>query len=260
MTAALLFPIVLSAFSALAPADAIDPEARERFDRGLTSYNAKEYASAIRSLRVAYALDPQPGILFAWAQAERLHGRCTWATKLYKRFLKTRASAQQAEAARVGIDRCKDQPDTTTADPDDEVSEEKPSEVAPEPILEEILPESEPMPTPAPVKPKRRIDAAGIGMLGAGVVLGAVGTGLLAAGQSKAKAAMHGSENYDAYAEDAGRVRNLRISGGVLAGVGGALIIAGVVKLVLHARQSPRHDVSFWTAPAGAGVIVRLRF
>ncbi|HEY0133676.1 MAG TPA: hypothetical protein VGB85_06335 [Nannocystis sp.] len=255
MIAAPLLPLVLSAFSALAPAEALDPEAKEHFDSGITSYKAKEYAAAIKELRTAYALDPQPVILFAWAQAERLYGRCSRADKLYKRFLKTRPSEQQTEAARQGIDRCKGQPDIASDDVDEQ---EAAKEAAPAPVAETVEEAPTPEPEPETVKPKRRIDGVGIGMLAGGVVLGAVGTGLLASGQSKAKAA-DGASSYDEYADDASQVRKLRITGGVLAGVGGALILAGVVKLVMHARQ-PRHDVSFWSAPTGGGLIVRLRF
>ena len=254
MTFAPLLPLVLFVFSALAPADELDPEAKQSFDRGIASYKDKDYAEAIEELRTAYALDPQPLILFAWAQAERLYGRCSRATKLYKRFLKSRPSEQQTEAARTAVDRCKGQPDTATGDPEEETPEKTAAVSTPEPV-EEVAPE----PEPEPVKKQRNIDGAGIGMLAGGVVLGAIGTGLLASGQSKAKAAADGAGSYEEYADDAGQVRKLRISGGVLAGVGGALILAGIVKLIVHARQ-PRHDVSFWTAPAGAGVIVRLRF
>lgn len=255
MTLAPLLPFVLSAFSALAPADALDAEAKTHFDSGLARYNAKEYAEASEELRTAYALDPNPVILFAWAQAERLDGRCSRATKLYTRFLKTRPSTQQAEAARTGVERCKDQPDTATADPEEDTAE------APAPVVETVeeAPALAPEPEPEPEPRKRQVDGAGIGMLAGGVVLGAIGGGLLGTGQSKAKAAADGAASYEDFADDASQVRKLRISGGVLAGVGGALILAGIVKLVVHARQ-PRNEVSFWTAPTGAGVIVRLRF
>ena len=256
MTLAPLLPWVLSALSALAPADELDPEAKAHFDSGLASYNAKEYAEAIVDLRTAYALDPDPVILFAWAQAERLDGRCSRATKLYKRFLKTRPSAQQTEAARTGVERCKGQSDTATAEPEEDTRDEPAAAPVVETVEEGPAPQLSPEPEP---KKKRRVDGAGIGMLAGGVVLGAFGGGLLGTGQSKAKAATDGAASYEDFAADANQVRKLRISGGVLAGVGGALILAGIVKLVVHARQ-PRNEVSFWTAPTGAGVIVRLRF
>lgn len=235
-------------YAAAAPA-AMDPEAKERFERGLAGYTAQEYANAVKDFRIAYALDPRPEILFAWAQAERKYGRCSQATKLYTRFLKSRPSEQQAGAARTGIDLCKDQPDTTPGDPEDAEPEEKP-------VVEEKPPEPEPEPPPPPPRP--RVDVVGISLLGVGVALGATGGALLGVGENKAKQ-LGDVTTYEAYSDGVGQVRTLRIAGSVLAGVGGALIIGGIVKLLVHKRQS-RRDVAFWTDPQGAGMIVRMRF
>jgi tetratricopeptide (TPR) repeat protein len=246
--APLVITLILSTLTMSAPAGAIDPEAKEHLERGLAGYTAKDYAGAIKDLRLAYALDPRPEILFAWAQAERLYGRCSQASKLYDRFLKSKPSAQQAAAARTGIERCEGQPDTTPADPEDV---EQP---APQPAQEQ--PEQPPAAAPPPPRP--RVDAVGLGLLGVGVALGAVGGGLLGAGERKAKQ-LGDVATYDEYADGSGPVRTLRIAGGVLAGVGGALIVGGLVKLLVH-RRHDRRDVAFWTDPRGAGVLVRLRF
>lgn len=236
---------------AVAPA-AMDPEAKERFDRGLTGYTAKEYARAIKDFRLAYALDPRAEILFAWAQAERMYGRCSQATKLYTRFLKSKPSEQQAGAARTGIDRCKDQPDTTPADPEDVEEPEK------KPVAAEQPPEPEPEPEPPP-PPPRRVDVLGISLLGVGVALGATGGALLGVGENKARQ-LGGVTSYEDYSDGVGQIRTLRIAGSVLAGVGGALIIGGIVKLIVGKKQQSRRDVGFWTDPRGAGLIVRMRF
>jgi tetratricopeptide (TPR) repeat protein len=245
-----------AALTAFAPADAMDPEARERFTRGLEQYQSKEYASAVKEFRVAYALDPRAEILFAWAQAERLYGRCSRATKLYRRFLTSKPSDQQAGAARQGVDRCRDQADTAPTDPDDrepELATPEP-EPAPEPPPEPVVADTPDPPPP----PRRRVDPAGVALLTTGVVLGGVGGGLLGAGAGKARG-LDDATNYDAYGDRAADVRTLRIAGGVLAGVGGALILAGIIKLVVHRRAS-RRDLSVWTNPEGAGVVMRLRF
>ncbi len=247
--APLVITLILSTLTVSAPAGAIDPEAKEHLERGLAGYTAKDYAGAIKDLRLAYALDPRPEILFAWAQAERLYGRCSQASKLYDRFLKSKPSAQQAAAARTGIERCEGQPDTTPADPEDV---EQP---APQPAQEQ--PE-QPAAAAAPPPPRPRVDAVGLGLLGVGVALGAVGGGLLGAGERKAKQ-LGDVATYDEYADGSGPVRTLRIAGGVLAGIGGALIVGGIVKLLVHRRHN-RRDVAFWTDPRGAGVLVRLRF
>lgn len=252
MTAWTLPSLVLPALLALAPGD-MDPEAKERLTRGLEQYQSKEYAAAIKEFRLAYALDPRADILFAWAQAERLYGRCSQASKLYRRFLasKPRPPEQQTEAARQGAERCKDQPDTAPADPED---------VAPD-----AAPEPEPAPAPEPVPedtppppPKRKVDGLGVGLLAGGVVVGGVGVGLLGAAAGKA-GDVEAAAMYDEYADGAGRVRTLRIAGGALAGVGAALIVAGVVRLVVKRKQTNR-DVAVWATPVGAGVVARLRF
>lgn len=243
---------VLPASLALAPGE-MDPEAKQRLTDGLTHYQAKEYAPAIKEFRVAYALDPRAEILFAWAQAERLYGRCSRASKLYRRFLTSKPSAQQAEAARQGLDRCRDQPDTTPVDPEDALPPEPEPEPAPAPA-----PEPVPEDTPPPPPPRRRVDGLGVGLLVGGAAVGGVGVGLLGAAAGKASDVMNAGM-YDDYADGAGKVRTLRVAGGVLAGVGGALIVAGVVRLVVRAR-APRRDVAVWTAPDGAGLVMRLRF
>lgn len=236
---------------ALAPA-AMDGEARERFDQGLASYTNKEYAEAVKQFRLAYALDPRAEILFAWAQAERLYGRCSRSTKLYKRFLASRPSEQQAEAARQGVERCKDQADTAPGDPDD-LDKLAPPVAEAEPEPEPVAPSPEP-----PPKQQARVDPAGLGLLVGGVVVGGVGGGLLGAGASRARG-LDDVGAYDEYADGAAQVRTFRVVGGVLAGVGGALIVAGIVRVVVKARNT-RREVSVWSTPNSAGVLVRLRF
>lgn len=252
MIAWILPSFVLPAILALAPGE-MDPEAKERLTRGLEQYQAKEYAPAIKEFRLAYALDPRAEILFAWAQAERLYGRCSRASKLYRRFLGSKPSAQQAEAARQGLDRCEGQADTAPDDPEDVVPEPEAAPAPePEPVPEDTQPEA---PPPAP---KRRVDGLGIGLLAGGVVVGGAGVGVLGAAAGKASD-VEDATAYDDFADGVGRVRTLRIAGGVLAGVGAALIVAGVVRLVVRAR-APRRDLSLWTTPHSAGLVMRLRF
>ena len=75
--------------------------------RGVEFYAEKQYELAIVEFRAGYAIDPRPDFLFALAQAERLSGDCPTAMVYYQRFLDTGPSANQAEAARVNMRRCK---------------------------------------------------------------------------------------------------------------------------------------------------------
>jgi len=235
-----------------------DPEAQELFDRGLSRYSAEEYADASADFRAAYALDPSPEVLYAWAQSERMLGRCSRSSKLYARFLKSDPSEQQAEAARQGIERCEEQADTAPDDLADDIGEEGPVEgpVEDEPAEEDALePEAEPEPK---ASPRARPDGLGIGLVSVGVALGASGGGLLAVSERNARR-LEDATSYGEYADGVDEVRIFRITGSALAGVGGALLISGIVKLALH-RRKRSHNLGFWTDPRGAGVIVQLRY
>jgi len=82
------------------------PEAKQRFDAGMTHYAARRWTDAIREFEAAYAIEPRREILFAQAQATRLSGACGAAVPLFERFLATRPPVQQVEATRIALARC----------------------------------------------------------------------------------------------------------------------------------------------------------
>jgi hypothetical protein len=86
---------------------AVQPRAREHFDRGAAAAERRSFDEAARELEQAYGLDARRDYLFAWAQAERLRGDCTKAIALYRKFLEHRdLTASQVEAANLSISRC----------------------------------------------------------------------------------------------------------------------------------------------------------
>lgn len=94
---------------ALAPAAAIadmKPAAQAKFDAGVAQYNAGNYESAITLLEDAYELDPDPGVLFTWAQAERLAGKCSRAMPRYRKFIASKPSNEAIALASNGIQLC----------------------------------------------------------------------------------------------------------------------------------------------------------
>jgi tetratricopeptide (TPR) repeat protein len=94
---------------ALAPRAALadmKPAAQAKFDAGVSQYSAGHYESAITLLEEAYELDPDPGVLFTWAQAERLAGKCKEAVPRYKKFIATRPSDEATALATNGIQLC----------------------------------------------------------------------------------------------------------------------------------------------------------
>jgi hypothetical protein len=80
--------------------------ARAHHQAGLARYAARDFAAAAREFAAAYALDPRRESLFAEAQATRLGGDCTTATRLYRDFLATAPPQQQVEATTLALARC----------------------------------------------------------------------------------------------------------------------------------------------------------
>jgi len=102
----LLVLLVLTFAASRVHAEGLSPAAQARLDAGVTQYNAGNYAAAITEYEAAYALQADPQILFAWAQAERLANRCTLAVPRYRRYLASHPSADATALANNGIALC----------------------------------------------------------------------------------------------------------------------------------------------------------
>lgn len=84
----------------------LQPAAQAKLDIGLQHYKAGEYESAIVQLEAAYEIDPDPGLLFTWAQAERLAGKCGEAVPRYRKFIASKPSDEAIALAENGISLC----------------------------------------------------------------------------------------------------------------------------------------------------------
>jgi tetratricopeptide (TPR) repeat protein len=94
-----LLILVCAASSAVA-------DSKQHVTAGVAAYEAGDYATASREFEVAYALEPDPVVLYAWAQALRLGKRCDEAVPLYRRYLATNPNDTQIAAATTGIASC----------------------------------------------------------------------------------------------------------------------------------------------------------
>jgi tetratricopeptide (TPR) repeat protein len=192
------------------------PEARALYDRGLTLYQAKDYADAVTAFEQGFALEPRREFLFANAQARRLAGDCRGAVPLYQRFLEMAPPPVQKSATHIALARCAQQ-----------MAAERP----PAPIV--VAP---PAPPPAPPPPWWH-DRAGAALLGAGVVGLSVGGGFLWASFTGLPSASSDSHaTYHAERTTADSRHELAVVGLV---AGGALATAGVARYawVRHARR-----------------------
>jgi hypothetical protein len=159
-----------------------DAEARAHFDRGLEAYRARAYEQAIAELSACWRIEPHRACLFAWAQAERLAGRCVEAIGLYRRFLGLEPPKEEADRARLGLARCVergpiDQIPTSTASSSAESLE---------PTAARATPEAE---TPPPARTSWFSDPWADALFIGGVASVGAGTGFYVASNAKSSEA-----------------------------------------------------------------------
>lgn len=222
-------------------APAAAPRAREHFERGAALYQAKDYEGAVAAFEAAYALEPEPQTLFAWAQAERLSGDCESAVKLYQRFLDSGPSLAHARLAAENKALCEVALATRpkVVAPESTVEHPPPSESASPP-----RPQARPEQTPALVT-ERSVEAAQRSPGSTrwmGGALCAAGTASLAVGAVflvRSHAALGRSqESYEAFVT-AKESQSQRTLGWLLAGAGGLLAGGGLVWLVRGGGDAP---------------------
>ena len=220
-----------------AGADKASREASARYEKGLSLYEAKDFEQAIAELKSAYALDPKPEYLFAWAQAERLSGDCETAIGLYDQLLADRRTQRElAERVREVHKRCEE-----TLAADAPAPEPTP---APEATARPVASADATGGNEAP-KGGRRVwwkDPIGGALVGTGVVATAVGATFYALSVSALKdadAAQANQTSYDDYATSLDRARRQRTIAIVGLAAGGGLIAGGVVRYLLVSRDGP---------------------
>jgi hypothetical protein len=241
-----LVVIVLSAplLAAAQPARTPPSElARGLAERAKRHFDAKEYDKAAAALRAALRFEPKPQFMYALAQAQRLGGDCAGAIQSYQQFLGTSPPARQAEAARENITRCEAE---LTARP-----ASQPEAVAPGASQ------------PAEASPRRAPwyrDVLGDSLAGGGLALAIAGAAVWGVGRGEAKKA-NSASTYDAWVSHSDGAMALQRAGVAVLSVGGALIVAGVVRYVLRpARRLERPVVTAAPAPGGGALLFAGRF
>jgi tetratricopeptide (TPR) repeat protein len=268
--------VVLSLAAVLAtPAVALaddpirDPEARAAFERGLDLFKDKQYQRAIDAFQSAYEIDPDPRILFAWAQAERLSGDCASAVVLYEKFLAARPKKEHAELANENLTKCHEALGTRP-DPDRD-REPPPREPVPEPVPEPSAVDDSPPPTRIrddvvlrPVSSRRvpwTRDTVGHVLTGVGVAGLAVGATFLVLSSSDLSDA-DSATDLQSFDDATDRAMTRRTIGVVALATGGAVLAAGVVHYLFFRplERAPRVAVVPTTDGSSFGVAIGGRF
>lgn len=198
-----------------------DGRARTLLGEGLAAYEARDYARAIESFRQGYEIEGRRVFLFAWAQAERLSGRCDNASPLYRRFLAANPPEEQAARAREGLGRCAAPPPRTEPAP----AASAPGRARPQ------------RPAPARARPFWTDPAFDV-LAGTGLVSFVASAVLLGVAEGAAVDAGEAS-SLGKWRDDADAARGGRLWAGVAAGVGAVLVAAAIVRLLAHGGSEP---------------------
>lgn len=235
-------PLVLAL---MAPGPLTNPEAKAKLQEAGAAFKANDWDAAAAAVEAAYIIEPNPILLYPWAQAERSRGNCAAAVELYQRFLDSGPSEEAAGPARENMQRCQEQLEAEAA----EQPVEEETDVVDEVIEEEPEPEPEPAPvTPKDEQPKAKAwyaDPVGGVLVGVGVVGVGVGAGLMGAGASAAGKAAD-MDSHSEYLDARDRATGLRNGGAIALSIGGALVVGGVVRYVLVAKKGKQGKAAAW--------------
>ncbi len=236
------------------------PTAEERIARGNELFAEKDYEGAARELEQAYALDPYPRLLVAWAQAELYSGDCVKSLELYERYLDGDPPADDVAKVQPFIDQCRaevsdaeENPLPPETDPVEEgvVASDEP------PAPTQLTPREPPDDIPERARPWHR-DPLGGALVGIGAAVSLAGVGLATAAGVHDRQAndvrLHG-EFEDAVDR---ALLEARLSYGAFA-LGGALVIGGAVRYGVVARRS-RSGGRLSVVPGPRSLQIRGRF
>ncbi|MBX7080881.1 MAG: hypothetical protein K1X88_16910 [Nannocystaceae bacterium] len=252
---AALVSCALSLSLAVGPSQLLgDPAAQQAFEEAQAAFEAKDYATASAKLERAYMLEPKPELLYPWAQAERNLGRCASAIDLYQKFIDTGPPERMVEAARQNITRCEESLAAAQPEPEPAAPAEDP-ESAPRRDRDEPVRDDGDEPRPV------GRDPAGASLVAVGGVGVIVGAALLGVASGRARQTDDAADN-QAYLDVRHGALALRNGGAAALAIGGALLLAGVVRYGVLAgkRKRSRSDVGLLLPRGGAGLAWTHRF
>lgn len=217
----------LSLWLAAAPAsDDARARASALADEAETLWANDDLQGAQEALARAYQLDPNPYFLFGRGRLAAEAKDCESAVALMREFLELYPEADGHEDARAVIEGCGE----TVSPPTPPTPAEPPPPI--------VAPPEAPRTDPADdqtVRAWHRDPVGGI-LVGAGGVGLATGLGLFV-GAIVERNGAEDAATTDAYRDSISRTRGLETSGVIVAAVGGALAVGGVIRYVLVAKR-----------------------
>lgn len=232
--------LVLVLTPGVALADKND-DAKAHVAKASKAHKEGRYEEARAELEAAYALAPNPQLLYALGQVHAKLGNCQEATGYFQRFVATQNDPQIAKVVDQAVAACK-----PTAPP--------------------VAPNTAPPPAPAPASttapaPVQRASAWYQDKLGDCLVLGGVAIAVASLVEYRRAlsdldtAGDRGSTTtLMRYHDLVGDAHDKRTASIVLVGAGSLLIAGGIARYVLHDRTAEVRDVG--VAPARGGGVV----
>lgn len=238
-----------------APRPLEDSEAIALYNESIERFDAGDFEGALEKSEASLAIQRSTVGLYAKAQSLNRLDRCREAVPIYKEVLaQLPEKAEATSAVKDALVNCAEK----MAEGDE------PSPVAPtvEPETEATdLGSSEDVDEPPPKTPRKRwyTDPYAPVLIGVGAI--GVGVGGYFLGQAADENARQ-PEQYDEFAAKGDRVRRLQIQGGVILGVGGALLLTGAIRYVVLAVRDHRSRTAIAPSfgPQWAGLSVAGRF
>jgi hypothetical protein len=260
-----LFVSALVALHAPPSTEPAEANAWAEADRLSSEGRHEEAASAYA---VAFEREGAVAILYSWAQAERLSGDCTRALELYERFLAEGETLPPEYETEVMRARWSDMRANAERQQDacrralEDVAEEPPSvDPSPPPPAVALEPTSPPPPSRAtpprdlPSRERWRRDPVGWSLVGVGAAALATGGALVGVAAWRDDRA-EGSGTHQDFLDEVDRaLLEQRIGIGLLA-AGGAIAVAGAVRLAIVGRGRRDRPVALRVSP-GVGVLGR---
>lgn len=244
----LLPVIVMLLLSArLAHGGDVKAEARAHIARATELHSASKFREALDELEKAYALDPEPPLLYAMGQVYVSLGECDQAITFYERFLASKPSAKSAALANEAIEVCKTNPPVIDVAPADEPA----PAVAPRPVIDPVAPP----PRTADSRPARPwyADHVADALVATGVVAGVVSV-VVYRGAVGDRERADATDSYETYASLIDRAHTKRAYA-IGFGVGGvALATAGVLHFVLRGRDGGGDGLQIQPTRSGGSV------
>jgi tetratricopeptide (TPR) repeat protein len=262
-------------------------ELKAHMERAAKAHKDGNYDVALDELQAAYALDPQPKLLFAIAQVHVKLDNCDTAIDYYEKFLAAEKDKSKQSVVRQAIDACNkkldekseklektdgvfrqkkdgEPPKSIGVDATTETKVEVPVEPQPQPVEPPPPPPPVERPEPRPVEPPVAVvtttesspwytDPIGDALVVAGV--GATVGSLLMyrAAQSEVDKADNAA-SLELYKEHRDRAEQKQLYTVVLAGSGVALVAAGVLRFAL--RDGTREQRRVAIVPAAGGGLI----